>query len=74
MKILRKIFDKLKNLFKKKENIVMLDEGKNNFDENKNNFRKSLKVVVEHISKKRKKVQTHISVGDGLGIDDKISY
>ena len=74
MNILEKIFEKIKSLFTKKNDIVMLDVGQESYDEKKNNFRQSLKVMVKSISKKRKKVQTHLSFGDGLGIDDKISF
>ena len=72
MNILKKILEKLKNIFIKKEEISMLEEGKDYSNNEKKDFRESLKVKIEKISKNRKKVESHICYGDGLGIKKKI--
>ena len=62
---------KIISWFKKKKNIMMLNESDNNIQSKKtNDFLKSLKLIPQ---KQTKKLKTHISYGDGLGIDSKIS-
>ena len=73
MNIFKLILEKVKNIFVKKQEIVMLEEGKFDLKEEKNKFKESLKVKIEKIYKK-KKVETHICYGDGLGIKKKIEY
>lgn len=73
MNIFKKILEKLKNMFIKKEKIAMLEEGKNSLVEERNSFKESLKVKIEKIYRK-KKVETPICYGDGLGIKKKIEY
>ena len=74
MNILKKILEKLKNIFVKKKEIVMIEEGREDFKDETNNFRETLKIKLEKISKSRKKVESHICYGDGLGIKKKIEY
>lgn len=74
MNILKKIWIKLKNIFTKKQEIAMLDEGKVNSEEQRESFKESLKVTIEKVYQKRKKVQSHICYGDGLGIKRKLQY
>lgn len=74
MNIFKKIFQKIKSIFTKKEEIVMLEEGKENLNDQRDKFKETLKVKIEKISKSRKKVESHICYGDGLGIKKKIEY
>ena len=74
MNIFKKIIEKIKNIFIKKEEVVMLEEGKEYSNDEKNKFKESLKVNVEKVSKKRRKVETNICYGDGLGIKRKMEY
>ncbi|MBQ2835288.1 MAG: hypothetical protein IJE68_00395 [Clostridia bacterium] len=74
MSIFKKLWQKLKNIFIKKQEIVMLDISKCDLDEPREGFKESLKVTFEKISQKRKKVESHICYGDGLGIKRKLEY
>ena len=74
MNIFKKILEMLKNVFTKKEEIVMLDEVKEYSNEEKDKFKAALKVKIPSITKKMRKVETHICYGDGLGIKEKIEY
>ena len=72
MNIFKTIWQKIKNIFLKKDEIVMLNEGEDNL--NKESFKEALKVNFERVLKNRKKVETHICYGDGLGIKKKLEY
>ena len=69
MNIFRKIIEKFKKLFTHKEENVMLDIGKESTQKVKKEFKESVKV-----EKVRKRVQSHICYGDGLGIKKKLEY
>jgi len=73
MGIFKKIFEKIKSLFTKKEEIAMLDIGKETSDEKQNKFKEEIKVKIEKVFQK-KKVETQICYGDGLGISKKMEY
>lgn len=69
MKILEKLFLFVRGLFHKDE-IKKLDKANNpNIGDN---FKQSLKVNT--VKKKNSKIETLICEGDGLGIQEKISY
>ena len=51
----------------------MLDVPKETSENRRNKFKEEIKVKIEKIYKK-KKVQTPICYGDGLGISDKLEY
>lgn len=73
MKILNKILIFIKNIFNKKEEVKKLAEPEINVEqEKKENFVNSLKVnIVEN--KKKNKIETLVCVGDGLGIQKKMT-
>lgn len=78
MRIIDNIVSFFKQLFYKKDNIKMIEEPLNDdinekIENSKNdNFINSLKNNV--VKKNKKQVETLICVGDGLGIQNKISY
>lgn len=72
MSIFKKLWEKLKNIFIKKQEIAMLDVGKNDSSQQREGFKESLKITFENVCQKRKKVQSHICYGDGLGIKKKL--
>jgi len=74
MNILKKVLEIFKNIFTKKEKIVMLNEGENNLTEKRKTFKEGLKIKIPSITENRRKVETHICYGDGLGIKKKIEY
>lgn len=74
MNIFKRIWQKLKRIFSKKEEIVMLNEGKDYSNQEREKFKESLKIKFEKVLKNRKKVETHICYGDGLGIKKKLEY
>lgn len=74
MNIFNIIWQKFKNIFTKKEKIEMLDVGKDTSDQERESFKKLLKVKFEKISTPKKKVESHICYGDGLGIKKKMEY
>jgi len=74
MNIFKKMWTKLKNLFLKKEEIVMLNEGQDYSEPKRENFKDLLNVKIEKVLENRKKVETHICYGDGLGIKKKLEY
>lgn len=60
-----------KRIFNKQESIKLIEAPVKK--ESKNNFRESLKV--DRVKKNKKtKVETRICVGDGLGIQTKITF
>ncbi len=69
MNIFKNIWQKLKNIFIKKDEVVMLNEGEVDSNQGEENFKESLKVTIERV---RKKVETPICYGDGLGIKRKM--
>lgn len=73
MKILNKILIFIKNIFNKKEEVKKLAEPEINVEQEKKvNFVNSLKVnIVEN--KKKNKIETLVCVGDGLGIQKKMT-
>ena len=78
MKLFKKIFTFFDRIFNKKEQVKLLKDKKEettNLEENnnKNEFKNILKVKNTTYTKK-KKIETLVSVGDGLGIQNKISY
>ncbi len=74
MKILEKIKIWLKELFRKKETTKLLEESKQIVNkEKKVSFIENLKVnTIE--KRKKKKVETLVCTGDGLGIQSKMEY
>ncbi len=74
MKILQKIVVWLKELFYKKERTKLLEESKQiPNQEQKVNFIENLKVnIIE--KRKKKKIETLVCEGDGLGIQKKVDY
>ncbi len=74
MNFFKSIISKIKKIFNKHEDIKMLEESKViNNSYAKDEFVKSLKVNINKAIKK-KKVETLICDGDGLGINNKITY
>lgn len=69
MKIIENIVVFFKKIFKKEEDIKML-ETPINANEDKANFMNSLKVNI--VKARKKKVETLVCEGDGLGIKKKI--
>ena len=79
MKLFKKIFAFFDRVFNKKEQVELLNSNvkeSNNLEENnnKNEFKDILKVKSTKTYIKKKKIETLVSVGDGLGIQNKISY
>lgn len=74
MDFIKKIFLFLRKLFNKEKDIRMIKESvKTNPEKDKKIFTDSLKIDdTKYVNKK--KVETRICVGDGLGIQHKISY
>lgn len=72
MNIFKKLFLSIKNIFIKKNEIKKLPEPENDINQDsRNKFIESLKVTsIEKTNKK--KVETLICNGDGLGIQKKI--
>ena len=74
MNLIKNTINFFKNLFYKDNDIKMIEapqEYLNN--KNKENFLKSLKVNIIP-KKKKKKVETLTCFGDGLGIQNKMTY
>lgn len=72
MNLFRKIIAFFKNLFKENKEIKMLEQPVD-LEKIYADFRNSVKVE-KNIIKKERKVETLTSTGDGLGIQDKLSY
>lgn len=70
MNIIQNIVLFFKKIFKKEDNIKKIDAPKD-VKTNKTNFVNSLRV---NIIKKKKKPETLVCYGDGLGIKGKIEY
>ncbi len=74
MNIIQKILLLIKNTFIKQGKVKRLEEPKNIVEQNKRTeFIESLKNNTS-IKRKKKRVETLICEGDGLGIQNKISY
>ncbi len=74
MNFFRKIANYIKNIFIKKEKVQVLEAPKQvQKSSEKPDFINSLKVTIKE-KKEKKKVETLICEGDGLGIQKKISY
>lgn len=75
MNIIKKVVLFIKNIFIKKDEVKKLEEPKIIVKEDKkNNFIESLKAPTNVPKIEKKKVETLICEGDGLGIQGKISY
>lgn len=73
MNSLNRLISWIKSIFHKKEKIKMIEESKQQLIENKKvNFIESIKINMTE--KKRKKIQIPVCVGDGLGIQKKLTY
>ena len=69
MNFIKKMSVLLKKIFEKENTIKSIEEPKQiQYNKNQKNFKKSLT-----IQKKEKRVETLICVGDGLGIQPKIT-
>ena len=74
MNFFRKIVNYIKNIFIKKERVRELEAPKQiQKSSERPNFINSLKVTVKE-KKEKKKIETLICPGDGLGIQKNISY
>lgn len=74
MNIIKKIVSFIKNIFIKPNEVKTISEPKICVDQNKKNaFIKSLKVTTP-TKKYKPKIETLICPGDGLGIQNKITY
>ena len=72
MNIISRIIEWIKNVFNKKQGIKMLEEPKTFASKGKRmDFITNLKV---NSKVKRKKVETLVCPGDGLGIQSEITY
>ena len=74
MNLLNKVYEFIKQIFNKKNNIKMIEtpKAKIQIDE-QINYRDSIKI--DNTKKvKKKRIETLICDGDGLGIQNKISY
>lgn len=74
MNFFRKIVNYIKNIFIKKEKVQVIEAPKQiQKSSERSDFINSLKVQIKE-KKEKKKVETLICEGDGLGIQKKISY
>ena len=74
MNIIKRFFMFIKNLFTKQNKIKELEAQKQIINNNKkSNFATSLKTDSSNTTKKRK-IETLVCEGDGLGIQGKIDY
>ena len=74
MKLINNIILFFKKLFNKTDNVKMIEEPKEEVKENnKSNFVDSLKINMEKKHNK-KKIETLKCVGDGLGIQPKLTF
>ena len=73
MKLIQNIFLFFKKIFGKNDNIKMIEAPIEPIqNEERKDFLNSLKVNI--VKGRKKKVETLICVGDGLGIQNKIDY
>ena len=75
MSFFEKIISYIKNIFGKKEEVKQIDESKKNIIETdkKKEFEELLKVDIKKKEKKNK-IETMVCDGDGLGIQDNITF
>ena len=74
MKFIKNILRFFRNIFHKENDIKMIEAPIQNLKEdNKISFLNSLKVNIEQ-KKKKKKIETLTCFGDGLGMQNKITY
>ena len=74
MNFIKNILAFFKNIFHKENDIKMIEAPMENLKEdNKTSFLSSLKVNIEQ-KKKKKKIETLTCFGDGLGMQNKITY
>lgn len=72
MNIIKKMILFIKNIFMKQEKVKILEEPKYIVDQEKKvNFIESLRIPT---TRTKRKIETLICEGDGLGIQKKISY
>lgn len=72
MNFLKKLMSFIKNIFNKNNNVEQIEEAKENTNiKAKIDFEESLKIVT---NKKKKKVETLVCNGDGLGIQKNITF
>lgn len=75
MEIIKRIFDFLKKMLDNKQKYVMIDSPiKQISKEDKTAFINSLKANISEKYNRKIKVEVNECVGDGLGIQTKISY
>ncbi len=74
MNIIKKMFLFIKNIFVKQEEVKKIEEPKilENQDKKKD-FLESIRITPTE-KRKKKKVETLVCDGDGLGIQNKLSY
>lgn len=73
MNLIKKVIVFLKNLFQENNDIKMLNAQIEYSNNNKENFINSMQLNITP-KKKKKKVETLTCFGDGLGIQNKITY
>ena len=73
MELIDKIISFIKRLVKKEDTIKLLVEGKSNENpRTSKDYVKTLKVEINQ-TKKKKQIETLVCVGDGLGIQNKVT-
>ena len=73
MELIDKIISFIKRLVKKEDTIKLLVERKpNEKPQNRKDYVKTLKVEINQ-TKKKKQIETLVCVGDGLGIQNKVT-
>ena len=72
MNFIRKVFFYFKGIFNKKEEVKRIDAPKDTINE-KEEFRENLKVTTPY-RKTRKKAETLICDGNGLGIQSEVKF
>lgn len=74
MNFIKNIIEFFRNIFHKESDIKMIEAPIESLKEDaKTNFLNSLKVNIEQ-KKKKKKIETLTCFGDGLGMQNKITY
>lgn len=74
MNFIKKVISFFKNIFSKQEEVKKLVEPKTDIKQDKKeNFVQTLKITIKE-KKAKKKVETLVCNGDGLGIQEKITY
>ncbi len=74
MNIFKRLINYIKSVFIKKEEVKKIDAPKQvENNQVRTEFMKSLKVVIKE-KRNKKKIETLVCVGDGLGIKQNMSY